>query len=229
MHDVKKILLTVLLVLGVMANLAMTNNQEVAVRIGWDRSCEVSVAGYKVYYGMFTNGPQEPLGVRWVSNYCSGEYLEITYSTDFTKVVDAGDATSCLITNLLESSTYFFAGTTYDAYGVESDFSSQVQYTTPKAWDGSPPQLVFGVGSYSTNYVLTTISNRISGITYQTNMALLTPRTFEVKFADYIPTNWTVQSSTNLIDWINCKSGENSTVQMSITNDGGNCFFRLKI
>ena len=78
-----------------------------SITVAWDRNPETSVAGYRVYQGV-----------------ASGAY---------TNVVDTGNATSAIISNLVEGATYYFAVTAYNILGLESDYSNEASYTIPPA------------------------------------------------------------------------------------------------
>lgn len=73
------------------------------VTLAWDPNPEPDIAGYKVYLG---NSPQ---------NYSS--------------VVDAGNNTSQILSNLIPGTTYHFAATAYNTSGLESAFSSELSHT----------------------------------------------------------------------------------------------------
>lgn len=75
------------------------------VTLAWDASQEADIAGYRVYYGI-----------------TSGHY---------TDMIDAGNNTSCTITNLVPGETYYFSATAYDTSGRESGFSQEIPYTVP--------------------------------------------------------------------------------------------------
>ncbi len=72
---------------------------ESSVNLSWDPCLDASVAGYRIYYG--------------------------TTSHDYTAVLDVGDVTNATISGLTLGVTYYFAATTYDASGDESDFSNE--------------------------------------------------------------------------------------------------------
>lgn len=78
-----------------------------SVTLAWDSSPDPTVVGYNIYSGV-----------------ASGTY---------TNRVDAGNATTGNISNLVEGTTYFFAVTAYDASGLESDFSNEISFTVPEA------------------------------------------------------------------------------------------------
>lgn len=75
------------------------------VTLAWDPSVSSSVAGYRLYYGVS--------------------------SRVYTNVIDVGSANSATVSNLVDSTTYFFAVTAYDVAGLESDFSDEISYTVP--------------------------------------------------------------------------------------------------
>ncbi len=72
--------------------------------LGWLASPSSDVTGYAMYYGR-----------------ASGRY-------DFR--VDVGATTNAAITSLDEGTTYFFAVSAYDQFGVESELSNEISYTT---------------------------------------------------------------------------------------------------
>jgi len=72
-----------------------------------DPSADSDVVGYNVYYG--------------------------TASGSYTTKVNAGNATTYIVSNLQAGSTYYFAATAYDSYGYESSYSNQLSATVPSA------------------------------------------------------------------------------------------------
>jgi len=77
------------------------------VTVAWDPNPEPEVAGYKIYYG--------------------------TSSGNYTASLDAGSATSALVSGLQEGVTYFFSAVAYDASNNESGFSNEITYAVPAA------------------------------------------------------------------------------------------------
>src|SRR6266481_969896 len=75
-----------------------------SVMLAWDPSVSTNVVGYHVYYGV---------GSRSYTNY-----------------VSVG-GTNTTISGLAGATTYFFTATAYDSNGIESDYSSETNYTTP--------------------------------------------------------------------------------------------------
>jgi hypothetical protein len=75
------------------------------VTLAWTPNTAPNVAGCNLYYGA-----------------ASGTY---------TDMVNPGTATSTTISGLVEGRTYYFAATSYDTLGMESDFSNEASYTVP--------------------------------------------------------------------------------------------------
>jgi hypothetical protein len=84
-----------------------------SVSLAWEPSWDPDVSGYLIYYG--------------------------TASEDYTHWVDAGSATNITITLPDYDTTYYFAATTYDAFGTESDFSNEASFSTGPADGTNPP------------------------------------------------------------------------------------------
>ncbi|MBI3849003.1 MAG: fibronectin type III domain-containing protein [Verrucomicrobia bacterium] len=76
-----------------------------SVTLAWDASTDAGVAGYKIYYGVASRA--------------------------YTNLVSVGNATTATISGLVEGVTYFFAATTYNGAGLESDYSNEASYTVP--------------------------------------------------------------------------------------------------
>jgi hypothetical protein len=85
------------------------------VTLAWDASTDSTVMGYNVYYGVA--------------------------SQNYTNILDAGNGTLLPVPNLVPGTTYYFAATTYNAVGLESDFSVETSYTIPASTDNRPPTL----------------------------------------------------------------------------------------
>lgn len=98
----------------VITNLPATNR----VTLRWDRSPDVSVTGYKIYLGPTSAG--------------------------YTNSVTVGNVTNAVISNLVATTTYFFAATAYESSGLESDFSNETIYTVPSptAPTNTPPAIL---------------------------------------------------------------------------------------
>jgi hypothetical protein len=85
---------------------------ETSVTLAWDPSPDSAVAGYRLYDGVA--------------------------SAAYTNVMDLGNATSGMVSNLVNGVTYYFAVTAYDTNGQESDFSDEISYTVPWPTNGLP-------------------------------------------------------------------------------------------
>jgi hypothetical protein len=86
-----------------------------SVALGWDRSPDSSVTGYRVYYG--------------------------TASGNYTNSLAVGNVTTSTIPGLASGVTYFFAVSAYAANGLESILSNEIAYTVP----GTLPTVRIGV------------------------------------------------------------------------------------
>jgi hypothetical protein len=75
-----------------------------SVALAWNPNPDTNAVGYKIYYG--------------------------STSHVYTNSVSVGNVTNATIAGLLDGTTYYFAATTYDASGVESDFSNEASYNT---------------------------------------------------------------------------------------------------
>jgi hypothetical protein len=76
-----------------------------SVVLSWSPSQDTNVVGYYIYYG--------------------------GSSQAYTNQVNAGNATSAVITGLTAGATYYFAATAYDDLGQESAYSSEISYPVP--------------------------------------------------------------------------------------------------
>jgi hypothetical protein len=94
------------------------------VTLAWNASTDSSVTGYRIYWGG-----------------ASGTY---------TNMLDAGLVLTTTVSNLAYGPTYYFAGTAYDAAGLESSFSNEVSYMPPPP-PGPPAPTVSLVGLVSAN------------------------------------------------------------------------------
>ena len=94
-----------LLTLSLMALSALATISAFAdsVMVAWDPSVSTNVVGYRVYYGV---------GSRNYTNHVS-----VT-------------GTTATISGLVGATTYYLAATAYDSNGIESDYSSETNYTT---------------------------------------------------------------------------------------------------
>jgi len=89
------------------------------VTLAWDPNAELSLAGYRVYYGFETG--------------------------NYAYTIDVGNATSCVVTGLEENQPVYLAATAYDVHGNESEYSREVAFmpeNQPPIADAGPDQTV---------------------------------------------------------------------------------------
>lgn len=101
------VLSSLILLLTAVLSLLMTTAHAAQITVAWDANSDPAVTGYRVHYG--------------------------TAPGNYTSHIDVGNATSCVISGLLEGITYYFSATAYDGSGNESDYSSAVNYAVPQA------------------------------------------------------------------------------------------------
>jgi hypothetical protein len=75
------------------------------VGLAWDASADISVVGYRLYYGGSSRG--------------------------YTNFIDVGAKTSASVPGVRQGVPYYFAVTAYDSTGLESEFSDEVAYRVP--------------------------------------------------------------------------------------------------
>lgn len=94
-----KAVLIIALLLAVVES-AFSQNSLANVTLAWDPSPDPTVVGYRVYYGIA--------------------------SLLYTNFVEVDQGTSVTISNLTDGLVYYFAATTVDVSGLESDFSAEL-------------------------------------------------------------------------------------------------------
>jgi hypothetical protein len=114
------ILILILLLASVLLFLPPSKVWGAQLTLAWDASADPNLVGYKIHYG--------------------------TASRNYPAVVDAGNRTTCTITNLSAGMAYYFAATGYDASGQESGYSNEVVYTI-----ASTCTFTLSSSSYSSN------------------------------------------------------------------------------
>ena len=91
--------------------LALAPPPQGSLSLEWDPSTDPTVMGYRLYLG----------GASQV----------------YTNIIEVGNQTSVLVSELVPGATYFFAVTAYDVTGLESAFSGEIAYIVPI--DPNPP------------------------------------------------------------------------------------------
>jgi uncharacterized membrane protein YgcG len=108
------LMLTFFLVFFIIPTFSVQNIHAAEITLAWDQNSEPDIAGYKIYYG------QE--------------------SHSYTNTLDVGKHTSCVIADLEDGETYYFAATAYNNDGFESGYSNEISNaepgTTPDDGDG---------------------------------------------------------------------------------------------
>jgi len=107
------------------ATFLFPSNAPPAVRLQWDPPPDPSVTGYNLYYGVG--------------------------SRSYTNKTAVGNVTNATVQLPARNQQFYFAATAYNAVGLESDFSNEATYVTPRGV--LPPgnlrtnvvQLAFGV------------------------------------------------------------------------------------
>ena len=102
MSCIAKAVLIIAFLLAVVPSAFPQNSSPATVTLAWDPSPDPSVVGYRLYYGI----------------------ASLTY----TNFVEVDQGTTVTISNLTGGLVYYFAATTVDVTGLESDFSTEVAY-----------------------------------------------------------------------------------------------------
>ena len=148
------------------------------VTLVWDPSLGTNViAGYKIYYG--------------------------TGSRTYTNVISVGTATSLSVSNLAGGQSYYFAATAVDAFGLESDYSTEASTVIPVGATNQPP-------------IILAIANQVT-----TQDTATPPLPFVVGDPDMAVANLTVSASSSSPTLVPAKniviggSGSNRTVTLT--------------
>lgn len=122
-----------------------------SVTLAWNPAPDSTIAGYKIHYG--------------------------TASHFYSSVVTVGNTNQATISGLMPGMTYYFAATSYNQAGEESNLSNEASYTVPL-----PPTLTSMIHSAGTfgftfsgnpgqMYVVEASTNLLNWIPVLTNMA----------------------------------------------------------
>src|SRR5207244_154249 len=110
-----------------------------SVSLVWNASSGTNVAGYNVYYGVA--------------------------SRTYTNKVNVGNVTNATISGLIEGTTYFFAVTAYDQYGLESDYSNEMSYMVPVTPPANKAPTINQIANVTINEDAPLQTVNLSGIT----------------------------------------------------------------
>jgi hypothetical protein len=92
--------ITVLVTFVIIPSYSIQKAHAAEITLAWDQNSEPDIAGYRIYYGRV--------------------------SRSYTNVVDVGNYTSCVIADLEDGQTYYFAATAYNTDGYESGYSNEI-------------------------------------------------------------------------------------------------------
>jgi hypothetical protein len=124
----------------------------ISLNVAWSAIPDTNVVGYKVYYG--------------------------TVSGQYTNVIVAGNVTNISISGVHTGNTYYFAATSYNAAGWESDYAAEISFTVPVV---SAPLISIALthggfnisvsGTPASTYVLIASTNMLNWVALATNSA----------------------------------------------------------
>ena len=121
-------------------------------------------------------------------------------SGNYTNKTFVGNVTNAIITGLVPGTTYYLSATSVSASGAESAHSAEITYTVPNP-------VVLAMNTIR-------VAGKASGIS--------------LTATGNIPTQWTIQSSTDLQTWTPLVSGTNSAVSVTLAISSlPKQFFRL--
>jgi hypothetical protein len=162
---VQRMLVPIVFFLGVsvaITSMPFAALEAASVKLSWNPSPDVAVAGYVIYYGITSHA--------------------------YTDKISLGNATAVTISNLVAGTTYYFAATAYDNAGIESPFSNEAVYAVPLDTSNQPAvlnpalssdgQFSFTISGVAGNpYVIEASTNLINWEPIFTNVA---PFTFAI-------------------------------------------------
>jgi fibronectin type 3 domain-containing protein len=121
-----------------------------SVTLAWDASPSPNVVGYRLYYG--------------------------TASRAYTHSLATGSATTVTVSNLVRGTTYYFAVTAIDEFGLESDFSEEISYMPPLVDDNdtTPNISISHAGSGQMQITSTVVPGSVHTVQASQNMVTWT-------------------------------------------------------
>jgi hypothetical protein len=158
-----------------------------SIVLEWTPSSDTDVVGYRVYSG--------------------------TASRNYGSPVAVGNTNRTTISGLADGVTYYFAATSIDSEGDESDFSNEAIIVAPSAAGGVSFSVSTGYVTRSAAATLAALPGSAGGVSFSVSGV-----------ASY---QYVVQSSTNLINWV---SVQTNTAPFTFTDTNAaklrQCFYR---
>jgi len=114
----KRVLLGILLRGSLLFLFSFTSLGANSVNVAWDASPDSGIAGYNVYFG--------------------------TASRSYQNQVAVGTNLAAAVSGLADGTKYYFAVTALNAAGLESDYSTEISYSTP---GGNQPPTISVIGN----------------------------------------------------------------------------------
>ena len=184
-------------VCSLFAALATLHSLADTLTLAWDASTDPTVVGYNVYYGVA--------------------------SRTYTNMINVGDVTTVTISNLVPGVTYYFAATTYNAAGLESDYSTELSYTVPAAANAQPTLNVIASLSINENAGLQTVSltGISSGSTNETQTLTVTAISSNTALIPNPTVSYTSPNTTGSLTFTPVTNGNGSATITVTVNDGG--------
>lgn len=168
---------------------------DASVTLAWDPSPDPNVTGYNVYYGVQSRG--------------------------YTNFMILGNTNSVGISNLVSGTIYYFAATTVNAVGLESDFSAEASYFAPPTSNQAPTLDPIGNVSFNQDSVPQVVP--LTGISSGTTNAVslnITAVSTDTNLLSSLAVNYT---SPNTMAALTLTPGTNlfGTATVTVTIDNG--------
>jgi len=113
------------------------------IQVSWDRSCDISVTGYKLYHATNATLRPTPSISGGFTNQCGNwePWRTNIYNGDYKITIDVGNVNTYEVTNLIEGTTNMLFVTAYDASGLESDGSNELEFRIPRNSSATAPYI----------------------------------------------------------------------------------------
>ncbi len=169
-----------------------------SVTVAWNPSPDPSVVGYNLYYGGTASGV-------------------------YTNLVPAGSATNAIVSGMVAGATYYFAATSLDGTGLESDFSNELSYTLPLAVNQPPTLDALPNFACNQNVAVQTVSlaGITSGAANEIQTLTVTATSANTALLPNPAVNYLSPNSTGSLSFTPVTSASGSTTITVTVNDGG--------